>query len=83
MLYYTIGGKKMKDEFPSIKYPYVKEIVKVPGKLEKAIRFQNDFKLSHRRLFYDYCEGMSVEGKPYNPWATFNEKIGNKVKILT
>ncbi len=29
----------MKDEFPSIKYPYVKEIVKVPGKLEKAIRF--------------------------------------------
>jgi len=39
MLYYTIGGKKMKDEFPSIKYPYVKEIVKVPGKLEKAIRF--------------------------------------------
>lgn len=33
----------MKEGFPSVNYPYVKEIVRVSGKLEKAIQFYNVF----------------------------------------
>ncbi len=71
----------MREGFAFIEYPYSKEIVKVPGTLEKALKFYDKYKLSHRRLFYDYCDGRELEDdKAFNPWITFNEKRGYKVK---
>jgi len=51
----------MREGFAFIEYPYSKEIVKVPGTLEKALKFYDKYKLSHRRLFYDYCDGRELD----------------------
>lgn len=52
-------------------YEYKKEVVKTTGTLQKAMDFYDSHKISHIKLFHDYCDGQNVDGNAYNKWDTF------------
>ena len=52
-------------------YDYKKEVILTTESLQKAMDFYHDHKISHIKLFHDYCDGQTVDGNAYNKWDTF------------